>query len=73
MAVPVSVGVRLELKDRFFLRFILSEVPFLLAASLVRKSPSEERFDLGFAFERLPTILEKTLVAYIRQSELAGR
>ncbi len=73
IAAPLAVGGRFDLKDRLFLRFTLSGVPFLLAAALVRKKQIEDRYDLGFAFELLPVILEKALVTYIRQSELAGR
>ena len=73
MAAPNAVGGRFDLKDRVFLRFALSGVPFLLAAALVRKNQTQDRCDLGFAFEQLPVMLEKTLVTFIRQSELAGR
>ena len=73
MSAPAALGGRFNLKERFFLRFALSGVPFLLAAALVRKNQTEDRCDLGFAFEQLPVILEKTLVTFIRQSELAGR
>lgn len=73
MAAPVAIGDRFDLKDQVFLRFALSGVPFLLAATLVRKNQTEDRCELGFAFEQLPVILEKALVTFIRQSELAGR
>lgn len=58
---------------RYLLEITLQEKKFLLVGKLVKKMPKSGFWELGLAFEGVPSFVEKPLGSFIRQQELAGR
>ena len=58
---------------RYLLEIALQEKKLLLLGNLVKKFQSGELWEVGVAFEGMPSLVEKTLRGFIRQQELAER
>ncbi len=58
---------------RYLLEITLQDKNLLLLGKLVRKFQSGELWEVGVAFEGMPSLVEKTLRGFIRQQELAER
>jgi len=71
--VPESLSGRFAEQDRVLVRLPVQEETFFLAGKVVRKLKKNDVREIGFAFEFMPGSVEKTLGAFIRQQELAGR
>ena len=71
--MPLSLSGRFSEQDRVLVRLPLQETTYFLAGKVVRKLRKEDVWEMGFAFEAMPGSVEKTLGAFIRQQELAGR
>jgi c-di-GMP-binding flagellar brake protein YcgR len=64
---------RFSEQDRVLIRIPVQDETFFLSGKVARKFQKEDAWEVGFAFEAMPGSVEKTLGAFIRQQELAGR
>lgn len=68
-----AASLKFKDKDRALIRLEVQGETLFLTGNAVRREQKGEGWELGFAFEAVPAFMEKTLGAFIRQQELAGR